>query len=147
MLKYSTRNCSLIRSVMPKYLETDMSVSHVLGRRRKFLLVLPNVPKIAGLLTVVPGSAPGTLVGWNAAVFSQLLQATVTPAHAVELYGSTPGMIVPRSLPMPVPEISVPCRMLIGRPLAAEKIPPHSQPPRRLCNNPFPVEKIGNCQT
>lgn len=46
--------------------------------------------------------------------------------YKVPTEGSTPGTKVPRSLPMPVQEISVPCRTVIGRPLWAETIPLNS---------------------
>src|SRR5438067_13930366 len=97
-----------------------MSTFEVRGRRSAFLPILPKVPKIAGLLRVP------TFVGANAAALSQLTQLAVTPAHEFLLYGLTPGSKVPRSLPIPVPEISVPCSTVIGRPLDAETIPPTS---------------------
>src|SRR5258706_123257 len=105
-----------------------MSHVWVLGRRKTFLPTLPNVPKTSGLFAPVVN-----FVGSKAAGFSQLTQLTVTPAHAPGRYGPifwhgslgppAPVQSVPRSLPMPVPESSVPCNTPIGRPLAADTIP------------------------
>src|SRR5579872_5191756 len=108
-----------MRSVKLMYLESCTSQSAVLGSRNVFLPSVPNVPKICELL-LLP-----IFVGSKALGFSQLLQGTVTPAQETLLYGLVttqvspappfPVQSVPRSLPWPVPEISVPCRTVKGR--------------------------------
>src|ERR1700756_2830692 len=124
MLKYSARSSSFHPSVNETYLERATSQPEVRGKRNGFLLMLPKLPKMAGLLIVFPGfAASGTLVGWKALGVSQLTHFATTPLHDAPLYGSAPAIKVPRSLPIPVPEISVPCKTVIGRPAVADTMP------------------------
>src|SRR5579859_5235164 len=125
-----------MRSVKLMYLEICTSQFVNPGSRKPFLPMLPKPPKISGLLQglVMPAGqeVPVTFVGSNAFGFSQLTHPAVTP-HEALLYGSVtthvspapplPVHKVPRSLPCPVPEISVPCSTVNGRPLEALTIP------------------------
>ena len=56
---------------------------------------------MAVLLMVAPGLAgSGTLVEWKAGGLSQLTQFAVVPQE-IALYGSSPGITVPRSWSVP----------------------------------------------
>src|SRR5260370_18832887 len=122
------------------YFDNCMSQVWVLGKRKAFLPTLPKVPKMGRLIAPVGaarvqvGTVGGqSFVGSNASGLSQLTQLTVTPAHGPGRYGlifwhgslgpPLPVQNVPRSLPIPVPESSVPCNTPMGRPVAADTIP------------------------
>src|SRR6266436_9117914 len=61
-LKYSARNCTLQRSEIEIFFAICTSQLAVRGKRRTFLPILPNVPKIAGLLQLVAGGVQPVVI-------------------------------------------------------------------------------------